>query len=204
MNQQPEGQFRGRVPGTGAPGSPPPSGGPWGWSSMIDDRPRLPWFGVFLVLFGGLLIVEQVVPGARAIGSGLVVAVGLALLISWAVNRRVWQLYAGAILTAVSLPSLLQDLNLIRGGQGWGTMFLGIAFLAIALIRAGTRGGMGWQLILGAVLAFIGGVQVAEREIPNFPSLERLVWPALILIVGLTLVLRSVRSRGNVPPPGRL
>jgi hypothetical protein len=166
----------------------------------VDDRPRLPWFGVFLVLFGGLLLLEQLVPGSRALGSGLVVAVGIALLIAWAVNRHVWQLYAGAILTAVSLPSLLQDLRVINEGQGWGTFFLGLAFLAIALIRAGTRGGFGWQLILGTVLALIGGVQVAEREVPNFPSLERLIWPALILAVGLLLVLRSMDYRRNQPP----
>jgi hypothetical protein len=167
----------------------------------MDDRRRLPWFGVFLVLFGALLLIEQVVPGARVLGSGLVVAVGVALLIAWAANRSVWQLYAGAILTAVSLPSLLQDLNVIHEGPGWGTLFLGIAFLLIAIVRAGARGGMGWQLIIGGVLAIVGGAQVAEREIANFPSLERLVWPALILIVGVMLVARSVGQRGSQPRP---
>jgi hypothetical protein len=194
MSQQPDGQFRGRIPGTGASNGPGGPGAPWDWSSVVD-RPRLPWFGVFLVLFGGLLLLEQVVPGSRVIGSALVTAVGVALLIAWAVNRHVWQLYAGAILTALSLPSLLQDLKVIHEGQGWGTFFLGIAFLAIALFRWGARGGIGWQAIVGGVLAVIGGAQVAEREIPNFPSLERLAWPALILVVGLILVLRSMGAR---------
>jgi len=201
MTDRPDGQFRGRIPGTGAP---PPTGAPgepWGWTRVVDDRRRLPWFGVFLVLFGGLLIVEQLFPAARALGSGLVVSVGVALLISWVVNRQIWQLYAGAVLTAVSLPSLLQDLNVIREGPGWGTLFLGLAFLAIALIRAGARGGLGWQLILGGILTLVGGTQVAEREIPNFPTLERLVWPALILVLGLALVLRSWGRRNG--PPGR-
>ena len=207
MSDQSEGQFRGRVPGTGGPARPAPGGpgfsgpgGPWGWNRVVDDRPRLPWFGVFLVLFGGLLLIEQIVPGSRGLGSGLVVAVGVALLIVWAVNRHVWQLYAGAILTAISLPSLLQDLNVIHEGPGWGTLFLGIAFLAIALIRVGASGGVGWQMILGTVLAVVGGAQVAEQEIANFPSLERLVWPALILFVGVVLVLRSLGPRRNLPP----
>lgn len=205
MSQEPDGQFRGRVPGTGGPGAPTGGGipgGPWGWAGVVDDRRRLPWFGVFLVLFGGLLIVEQLFPGARAIGSGLVVAVGVAFLITYAVNRRILQLYAGAILTAVSLPSLLADLNVIRGGSGWGTFFLGIAFLLIALIRAGTKGGLGWQAILGGILALVGGAEVAEREITNFPSLERLLWPALILVVGIWIVARSVGARRNLPPRG--
>lgn len=191
MSQPPDGQFRGRMDTS-----------TWGWGRAIDDRPRLPWFGVFLVLFGGLLLVEQVVPGARAAGSALVVAVGVALLISWLVNRHIWQLYTGAILTAVSLPSLLQGLDVIPEGQGWGTFFLGIALLLIAAVRAVSGGGAGWQLVLGAILAVVGGVQVAERVIPNFPSLERLAWPVIILAVGLVLVLRGLgRNRGMPPPP---
>src|SRR5690349_5856869 len=105
MSQQADGEFRGPIPGTGGSGSAggrPPTwnsmgrpGGPWDLSGAMG-RPRLPWFGVFLVLFGGLLILEQLVPGTRAVGSGLVVAAGVALLIAWAVNRHVWQLYAGA------------------------------------------------------------------------------------------------------------
>jgi hypothetical protein len=175
-------------------------GGPWDLSGAVG-RPRLPWFGVFLVLFGGLLILEQLVPGTRAVGSGLVVAAGVALLVAWAVNRHVWQLYAGAILTALSLPALLQDLNVIREGAGWGTLFLGIAFLFIALVRVVSRGGFGWQFVVGVVLAVVGGAQVAEREIANFPSLERLVWPALILLLGLLLVTRSMGSRQAPPGP---
>jgi hypothetical protein len=206
MSEQPQGGFRGRIRGTGGPSWPGSTGAgpggpgsPWSWTDVVD-RPRLPWFGVFLVVFGGLLLLEQVVPGSRVIGSGLVVAVGIALLIAWAVNRNVWQLYAGAILTALSLPSLLQDLNVIHEGQGYGTFFLGIAFLAIALFRWGAHGGVGWQAIIGGVLAVIGGAQVAEREIPNFPSLERLAWPALILVVGLLLVLRSMGARRSPGP----
>lgn len=205
MSPQPDGQFRGRIPGTGDPswsggaGGPGRPGGPWGWTDMVD-RPRVPWFGIFLVLFGALLLLEQLVPGARLLGSGFVVAVGIALLVASAVNRRTWQLYAGAILTAVSLPALLQDVDVIHDGQGWGTFFLGVAFLAIALFRWGARGGVGWQAIVGGVFAVLGGAQVAEREIPNFPSLGQLAWPTLILVVGLILVVRSLGARRSPGP----
>jgi hypothetical protein len=190
MSESTEGQFRGRVERHA-----------WGWGRVVDDRPHVPWFGVFLVLFGGLLLVEQVVPSARAAGSGLVVAVGMALLVAWTVNRRVWELYAGAILTAVSLPSLLQDLSVISTGQGWGTLFLGLAFLGIAIVRAFSGGGIGWQVLLGVLLTVVGGNQVAEREIAGFPELGRLVWPAIILVVGILLVGRGLTSgRGDSPP----
>jgi hypothetical protein len=207
VNDQPDGRFRGRVSGQGqASGAAGPTGpavgrawaADWGWNPGADLRPRLPWFGVFLVIFGALLLIEQVVPGTRALGSGFTVAVGVALLIASVVNRRTWQLYLGAIVTAVSLPTLLQDLRIIHEGGGWGTLFLGVALLAIALARAASRAGWGWQLVVGAILAFSGGTQVAEREWPDFPSLDRLVWPALILLLGLALVLRSAR-RGGLP-----
>ena len=160
MSESTEGQFRGRVD-THA----------WGWSRVVDDRPRIPWFGVFLVLFGGLLLVEQVVPGARAAGSALVVAVGVALLMAWTVNRRVWELYAGAILTAISLPSLLQDLSVISTGQGWGTLFLGIAFLGIAIVRAFSGGGIGWQVLLGGSSPWSAETRSPSARSPIFPSL---------------------------------
>jgi hypothetical protein len=190
MSDSQQGQFRGRIDSNA-----------WGWGRVVEDRPHIPWFGVFLVLFGGLLLVEQVVPDARAVGSALVVAVGVALLVTWIANRRVWELYAGAVLTAISLPSLLQDLNVISTGQGWGTFFLGLAFLGIAVVRAASGGGVGWQLLVGALLALVGGSQIAEREIPNFPGLGRLIWPAIILVVGILLVGRGVTSRHQDPPP---
>jgi hypothetical protein len=191
MSQPPEGQFRGRIE----------TQHPWSWGQVAEDRPHVPWFGVFLLLFGGLLLIEQLVPDARGAGSAVVVAVGIGLVVAWVVNRNIWELYAGAVLTAVSLPSLLQDLNVISTGQGWGTLFLGIAFLGIAVIRAASGGGIGWQLLLGGLLAIVGGNQVAEREIANFPSLGQFVWPAIILIVGILLVARGLTSgRRNTPP----
>lgn len=197
MSDQPSHRFRGRAERTVPhpdPTHPATPGETWGWSGTVGDRPRLPWFGLFLVLLGGLLLIEQVNPAARALGSGLVVAVGAAMIIASIVNRRPWQLYAGAILTAVSLPGLLQDLNVIHRVSGWGTFFLGGAFLVIALIRVGRRGGLGWQLILGVFFTVVGGIEVAQREIPGFPSVGNLFWPVLILALGLWLVLRAVRG----------
>ena len=198
MSDQPSHRFRGRVQSKGwhaDPGDPATPGETWGWRGTVVDRPRLPWFGLFLVLLGVLLLIEQVIPAAHALGSGLVVAVGVALLVASFVNRRRWQLYAGAVLTAVSLPALLQDLGVIHRVPGWGTLFLGGAFLVVALIRVTRRGGLGWQLILGVFLAVVGGLEVAQREIPGFPSLGNIFWPVLILAVGVRIVFQAVRRR---------
>jgi hypothetical protein len=202
MSQPPDGEFRGRIPGTGSgdaqpPGPAGPTGSqPWGWDGLMQDRPaRIPLLGLFLVLFGGILLVQQLVPGFSGIGAGLVVAIGIVLLISWGINRRPWELYGGTALIAIGLPPLLTDLRVIDGGPGWGTFFFGIALLAIAAMRAAAQGGVGWQAILGGILTVVGGAQVAQRQIADFPELDRLFWPVVILVIGVAIVYRSARAR---------
>ena len=165
----------------------------WEWGSGRDDRPGLPWFGIFLVIFGGLLLLQQLSPDFREAGSVLVLAIGLAFLVSWLANRRTSALYIGAIITAIALSNVLSDAGVISG-DGWGTLFLGIAFLAIALIRAAGRGGWGWQLIVGGLLTLSGGSTVASHT-PGFPDIARYAWPLAILILGIALLLQAASRR---------
>ena len=67
-------------------------------------QPGLPWIGIFLLVFGGLLLIQQLFPEARALGSLLFVAIGLAFLVKWAIDRGTGSLYAGAIITASRRP----------------------------------------------------------------------------------------------------
>ncbi len=80
----------------------------WEWNDIGGPRgrSRLPWFGIFLVVFGGLLLLQQVFPSLEAAGSLLFLAVGLAFLVSWLVNRGVGSLYLGSIITALAAPGL--------------------------------------------------------------------------------------------------
>ena len=158
----------------------------WEWSD-VGQRRGLPWLGVFLVVFGALLLVRYAFPALAGWGSLVTLAIGLAFLIKWAIDRSSFALYAGALITALGAPDLIEATGAV-GGPGLGTLCLGIAFLAIAGVRAATGGAVGWQAYLGLILAVVGGSQLAV------PAISGLVLPALLVIGGIYLLARANRS----------
>lgn len=158
-------------------------GGPGGWGPDERERPGVPWIGVFLLVFGGLLLLERTFPAYRNLGDVLVLAAGLASLVVWAIRRGAVALYAGAFLTALALPGTLQGLG-YAVGPGWGTVFFGLALLFIAAVRYARRGGWGWQATWGAILVLLGGSQVVAGSVGD------LVLPLLLVVLGILLVTR--------------
>ena len=142
--------------------------------------PGLPWVGVFLLVFGGLLLARELFPEARGLGSLIVLAVGIAFLIKWAVDRGTGSLYAGAIITALAVPGVLTDAGLTL--DGLGTFCFGVAFLFIAAVRAASGGGLGWQAWFGGLLALLGGVNMLS------PQVGGLVVPLALVALGAALV----------------
>jgi hypothetical protein len=158
----------------------------WDWSENVGPRRGLPWIGILLVVFGGLLLLRQFFPALEVAGSLLFLAIGVSFLISWAVNRGTGSLYAGSIITALAAPDLVEAAG-IRGGDGLGTFLLGLAFLFIALVRSRSRGGIGWQAYVGLILIVIGGSQLA------IPGLTDLVGPVLLVAIGILLLAGALR-----------
>jgi hypothetical protein len=164
----------------------------WEWGPDQARRPGLPWIGVFLLVFGGLLLARELFPEARSLGSLLTLAVGLAFLIKWAVDRGTGSLYAGAIITALAVPGVLTDAGLDL--DGLGTFCFGLAFLFIAAVRAASGGGIGWQAWFGGLLALLGGVNLVS------PQVGGLIVPIALVALGVVLVFGGTfRGRG----PGR-
>lgn len=159
----------------------------WEWGPDQTRRPGLPWIGIFLLVFGGLLLLQQLYPEFEAVGSVLVLAVGLAFLIKWAVDRGTGSLYAGAIITALAAPGVINALG--YDADGLGTFCLGVAFLAIAAIRAQSGGGSGWQAWFGGLLALLGGVNMLTPEIGG------LIVPIGLVLVGALLVFGGLGDR---------
>jgi len=154
------------------------------WGPDDRRRPGLPWIGVFLIVFGGLLIVERTFPEYRNLGDVTVLAAGLASLVVWLVRRGTVALYAGAFLTALAMPGTVQGITGDVLGPGWGTLFFGLAFLFIAIVRAFRGGGWGWQAFYGLILALLGGSQVAVADVAN------VALPLTLVILGVLLLLR--------------
>ena len=176
-------------PPPGSPGQPPPEqGGPraytWEWGREDDRGPRLPWIGVFLVIYGALLLVEKLANQYLVPANLLVLAAGLSFIILWLLRRSTFALYAGAFLTASAIPGLVEGIG-YNAPSGLGTLCYGVAFLFIAGVRLQRGGGIGWQAILGGALALLGASQLA------LPASADLLLPVVLVILGLVLLTRQ-------------
>ena len=176
--------------GSAGPGGP---GGPriyrWEWGPDDARRPGLPWIGIFLLVFGVLLLIQQAFPQLKAAGSLVVLAIGLAFLVRWAIERGTGSLYAGAIITALAVPGLLNAAGV--QAEGLGTFSFGVAFLFIAAVRAASGGGVGWQLWFGGFLALLGGVSIAGASFGPY------VVPIILVALGAMLILRGWGGRAR-------
>lgn len=171
----------------------PPEPGPirsygWEWGREEDRRPKLPWIGVFLVVYGALLLLARLVPQYLVAGNLIVLAAGLAFLILWLLRRGTFSLYAGAFLTASAVPGLVEGATGNVLGDGFGILCYGIALLFIALVRMTRGGGVGWQALIGVLLVALGGSQLA------LPDAAGLVLPVLLVVFGLILLTRDRSS----------
>jgi hypothetical protein len=173
--------------GAGGPASQDVKVYTWEWGPGQARRPGLPWIGIFLLTFGGLLLLQQVYPQFEAIGSIFILAIGLAFLIKWAIDRGTGSLYAGALITALAAPEVINALG--YDVDGLGTFCFGLAFLFIAAVRVASGGGWGWQAVIGGLLALLGLVNMTT------PDIGGLVVPLGLLIVGAVLVFGGLARR---------
>lgn len=150
--------------------------------------------GVFLVILGLFLGAGQLFREAQTGASAFFLAVGVVLVLVGIRDRSDLALYAGVFVSALALSDLLSSLGLIHG-SGWGTLFLGIGVMAIALIRSSAGKRWNWTLGIGGLLALWGGSDVAASNM-NFPT-DRLIGPLMIVLLGLYVVTRSRGARDH-------
>lgn len=184
----------GRGSGRGASGRPGPAVRAVSWSFGEARAGRLGlWFGLGLLAFGGYLVAVEFVPGLRIVGSvALLLAGGWALLWRSLGRARGWALYVGAVLVGYGAGGTVA--NLVSNGRGgWGSLGVGLAFLAIAGWRAARGGGVGWQAWIGAFLTVWGAWGALGATIPGFPTAGDLVLPLVLVLAGALVVRRGLR-----------
>lgn len=171
-----------------------PGWGQWGWTT--DSARRFPFLGVVLVLLGAALFVQQL--DARISFTGLVLlALGLAAAGAWLIGRSRWAMLPALALLALAGGRLGSDLGILVG-NGWTTLLLGVALLLAWMIGRTYGRAPGWALWIGALLALIGLLQVADR-ITGIPELGYL-WPVVLVAVGLFLMFGNrINARRRAP-----
>lgn len=179
--------------------TPPPVSGTvhavgWEWGRDADRQPRLPWIGIFVIVYGVLLLVANRFPAYLVASNLLAIAAGLAFLILWLLRRGTFSLYAGAFLTAASIPGLVAGAG-YNSPEGLGKLCYGLAFLAIAGVRMTRGGGVGWQAVIGVLLVALGASEMA------LPDLTDILFPILLVVLGILLLTRD-RSRASWRGPG--
>jgi hypothetical protein len=151
---------------------------------------RVPLFGIFLIVVGLLLAAGQIFPQAKLGAAAFFFAVGVIVALVGVRDRNSFALYAGVVVVALSLADLLSGAGVIHG-DGWGTLFIGLALVGIALFRMARGGKLGAAMVIGLLLTAWGGVQVATSSLNV--SLGSFVGPVLIVVLGLWLIGRNGR-----------
>ncbi len=164
----------------------------WSFGEARAGRLGL-WFGLALLAFGGYLVAVEFVPGLRIAGSVALLIAGAWVLL-WRALRRAggWALYVGAVLVGYGAGGTVA--NLVSNGRGgWGSLGVGLAFVAIAGWRAAHGGGLGWQAWVGGFLTVWGGWGALGATIPGFPTAGDLVLPLVLVLAGILVVRRGLR-----------
>lgn len=146
--------------------------------------------GFALLGIAAQIVLDQIAPGISEISGGVTVlgAIGLSFLFVYLADRQNWwALIPMGVLLTLATVSTLDELTQIDTG---GIFFLGLGatFAIVALIPKGidTR----WAWIPAVILTVLGIFVFAAAE-----ALLAYLWPLALILVGVYLILRSMRVR---------
>ena len=167
----------------------------WEWGPDQARRPGLPWIGIFLLVFGGAAAASSSCSrGPRRSGPSWCWRSASPSSSSGRSTAAPDPCYAGAIITALAAPGVINAAGF--DVDGLGTFCFGVAFLFIAGVRVASGGGWGWQAIFGGLLVLLGGVNMLTPEVGG------LLVPLVLLGLGCPPDLRRRASRSNPASEG--
>jgi hypothetical protein len=152
----------------------------------------MPWLAILLLVLGVGLLIELLIPDL-SFGSLIILAAGIAFGAVWLLGKVVGATMPALVLTAWGLAGVATDLGIITG-DGWGTLFIGIAFLTGWGLGRFQNARREWALFIGAVLAVIGLADVSDA-LPFQVDMAAAIAVAMI-IVGIYLIARNRLPRG--------
>ncbi len=150
--------------------------------------------GAVLIVIGVALLVGQL---AGDTGRFILLAVGLALLVLYAVSRNPGTLIGGGIVTGLGIGVLAAS-YLEGDAAGSAVLFgLGGGFVLVWLVGliAGHEETRVWPLIPGGILILIGAGVYAQAD----PRLMGVVWPVALILLGAIVVLAALTRRSSPP-----
>ena len=113
----------------------PPEWTGWSWAQNRDRS--FPWLGLLLVMVGGGLLVQYLVPGISA--TTLVLGgISIAFLAGWLFSRAYFALFMGLLIGALVVARLIDELG-IYTGPGTTALAVAGAFLLIWIISSARR-----------------------------------------------------------------
>ncbi len=161
----------------------------YSWSSSGS---QFPWIAVLLLVLGVGLLIELLIPDL-SFGSIIILAAGLAFGAAWLFRHAVGATMPALVLTGWGLAGVGTDLELLQG-DGWTTLFIGLAFLIGWGLGRFQEVRREWALWVGAILAIIGLADVSDA-LPFDISLAVII-PMAMIGIGFYLVFRSRRPAG--------
>lgn len=148
--------------------------------------------GAVLIAIGVALLLGQVV---GATGQFVTLGIGLVLLVLFAVSRTPGTLIGGGIVTGIGAGVLVAANT--TGDIAGAAVLLGLGFGFIGVWLIGTLMRIKeitfWPPIPGAILVVVGVVVLAGSDVAR--NLE-LLWPGLLIVIGVIVVIAALRGRG--------
>lgn len=162
---------------------------------VFMERPANWWAlipGFTLLALGVLMVLETTVPWvARSWGGPLFLGgIGLSFWLVFLVTpRNWWAIIPGGVLVTLAVVAGISPVA--PGPASGGVFFLGLG-LTFALVYLLTlpRERMTWALIPAAILLLLGALTTASA-VRAFAY----VWPTLIILAGVYLIYRALRSQ---------
>jgi hypothetical protein len=144
-------------------------------------------FAVVLLVLGVGLLIELLVPDL-SFGSLVIFALGVAAAAAWLLGGVAIATVPALVLVGWGLAGIGSDLGYLAG-DGWGSLFIGIALLIAWALARRQHARREWALVLGLILGVIGLADVADT-LPFDADLAILI-PLAMIAAGVYLIFRD-------------